>query len=110
MLISWKPYHCKIGYIIGYDRLATAEAQGLLTRIRSMTFIRSLLVVEKLLVNSLSGESQKRLVVYISAEIFIDSTATAQDKCDSMHTSILFACVDNFFLNWMLGSQSGAMF
>ena len=56
--------------------LATAEAKGLLTKIRSMAFFRSLLLAEKLLgtVNLLSEESQNRSVDYISAEMFIELT------------------------------------
>ena len=58
------------------DRDAAAEAQGLRNRICSITFIRCLLVVEKLLgcVNALSEELQSRTIDYLSAVACIERT------------------------------------
>lgn len=58
------------------DKLAKAEAQGLRKRIHSISFLRCLLVAEKLLgaVNSLSKELQNSSVDYLSAKVLLEST------------------------------------
>lgn len=58
------------------DKLAQAEAEGLRKRIHSISFLRCLLVAEKILgaVDSLSKELQNPSVDYLSTESLIQST------------------------------------